>query len=80
MIASLVNENFKNYHFKESIEGNDINVDYILRPGPATSRNAIAILKYLGYPKMIYENADERVAEYELSGSFYWFKSKNLVY
>ena len=70
-LTSLVNENFKNYHFKESIEGNDINFDYILRPGPATSRNAIAILKYLGYPKMIYENADERVAEYELSGSFY---------
>ena len=69
-LTSLVNENFHNYHFKEAIEENDIIFDYILRDGPATSRNAIAILKYLGYPKLIYENANKRVEEYELQGSF----------
>lgn len=63
-LTSIVNDNFHNYHFKEDIEEHDITFDYILRRGPATSRNAIAILRYLGYPKLIYENADKTVEEY----------------
>ncbi|MGO1468818.1 MAG: MutS-related protein [Tissierella sp.] len=70
-LTTMVNKSFHNYHFKESIEENDITFDYLLRHGPATSRNAIAILRYLGYPKMIYEKADKRVEEYEEKGSFY---------
>lgn len=69
-LTSIVSNNFNNYHFKESIEDIDISFDYILRQGPATSRNAIAILRYLGYPRIIYENADQSVEEYELKGSF----------
>ena len=69
-LTSIVSESFDNYHFKESIEENDISFDYLLRRGPATTRNALAILKYLGYPKIIYENANKGVEEYELKGSF----------
>lgn len=65
-LTSIVNDKFNNYHFRETIEENDIKFDYILRHGPATSRNAIAILKYLGYPKEIYENSNNRVEEYEI--------------
>ena len=64
-LTSIVNKSFHNYHFKESIEEHDITFDYILREGPATSRNAIAILRYLGYPKIIYENADKTVEDYQ---------------
>lgn len=64
-LTTLVSERFNNYHFKESIEANDINFDYLLRRGPATTRNAIAILKYLGYPKTIYENASKMAKVYE---------------
>lgn len=63
-LTNIVNKGFHNYHFKESIQENDITFDYLLRHGPATSRNAIAILRYLGYPKLIYENADKTVKEY----------------
>lgn len=63
-LTNIVNDNFHNYHFKEDTKEHDITFDYILRHGPATSRNAIAILKYLGYPKLIYENADKTVEEY----------------
>lgn len=56
-LTNLVNERYNNYHFKEIIEKNDIRFDYILREGPCTTRNAIAILKHLGYPAEIYEKA-----------------------
>lgn len=65
-LTTMVNDRFNNYHFQEDIKENDIEFDYVLRKGPATSRNAIAILRYLGYPKEIYENADKRVEKYEL--------------
>ncbi len=63
-LTSLVNDKYKNYHFNESIENDDIIFDYILHKGPCTSRNAIAILKYLGYPKELYENASRGAERY----------------
>ena len=42
--------------------------DYILRHGPCTTRNAIAILKYLGYPEEIYEKTMESAESY-MAGS-----------
>lgn len=56
-LTSLVNDRYDNYHFRETIEENDIKFDYILREGPCTTRNAIAILRYLGYPEELYEKA-----------------------
>jgi DNA mismatch repair ATPase MutS len=38
------------YHFSGSVDENGLKFDYLLKPGIATSRNAIALLKYLGYP------------------------------
>lgn len=64
-LTTMVNDRYDNYHFQEDIKENDIEFDYVLRKGPATSRNAIAILRYLGYPKEIHENANRRVEIYE---------------
>ena len=56
--TNLVNKRYKNYHFKEIIEKNGYKFfDYILRQGPCTTRNAIAILKHLGYPVEIHEKS-----------------------
>lgn len=60
-LTNLVNDKFKNYHFKETIEDRDIKFDYQLREGPSTTRNAIAILKYLDYPGEICKNAEANV-------------------
>lgn len=56
-LTTLVNDKYDNYHFIETIRDKDMIFDYILRNGPCNSRNAIAILEYLDYPKEIYENA-----------------------
>jgi DNA mismatch repair ATPase MutS len=46
------------YHFASTVDENGLKFDYLLRPGIATTRNAIALLKYLGYPKEITEKAE----------------------
>lgn len=63
-LTNLVSERYNNYHFRETIEENDIKFDYILREGPCTTRNAIAILKHLGYPVEIYEKSMAEAKRY----------------
>jgi DNA mismatch repair ATPase MutS len=46
------------YHFTSNVDENGLKFDYLLRPGIATTRNAIALLKYLGYPKEITDKAE----------------------
>lgn len=63
-LTNMVDNSYNNYHFKETIDENDILFDYILRNGPCTSRNGIAILKYLGYPKELHEQAAKKAELY----------------
>ena len=48
---------YANYHFQEALSGGGLTFDYMLRPGPSTTRNAIALLKHVGYPERIIEEA-----------------------
>lgn len=45
------------YHFTDNVDETGLRFDYLLKPGIATTRNAIALLKYLGYPGEITENS-----------------------
>lgn len=58
-LTILLKDLYKNKHFEEKIEDGDIKFDYLLREGPATSRNAIQILENLNYPRLIIEEARE---------------------
>lgn len=63
-LTSLVEAKYRNYHFQEIIAEHDIRFDYILHKGACTSRNGIAILKYLGYPTEIHEKASIQAQNY----------------
>lgn len=56
-LTILLKDLYKNMHFEERIEDGDIKFDYLLKEGPATSRNAIAILDNLNYPREIISEA-----------------------
>ncbi len=47
------------YHFSGKASENGLTFDYLLKPGVATTKNAIALLRYLGYPKEITDGATE---------------------
>ncbi|HHX73277.1 MAG TPA: DNA mismatch repair protein MutS, partial [Firmicutes bacterium] len=48
------------YHFSERVGALGLEFDYKLHKGIATSRNAIRVLEYLGYPETIVKRAWEK--------------------
>jgi len=50
------------YHFSDDVDDKGLHFDYHIRPGKATTTNAIRLLDYLGYPKEIVENARGKAA------------------
>ena len=57
-LARLLKDTYKNYHFEEVIEGEDVKFSYLLCEGKATSRNAIKLLKVLGYDDALVKDAE----------------------
>ncbi len=50
-------DHFRMFHFREFVEEGEMRFDYKLRTGPASTRNAIAVLELSGYPDSIVKNA-----------------------
>lgn len=63
-LTYILDRYFKNYHFEEQVEDDDITFDYRLKDGRATSRNAIRLLKLMGYSEDIIESASKMANEY----------------
>ena len=69
-LTRLLEETYDNYHFEERIEENDIFFPYQLVEGPAVSRNAIALLKMLGYDEKIIVEAEAMAERFLESGQW----------
>lgn len=69
-LTRLLEKEYDNYHFEERIEENDIFFPYKLMKGPAVSRNAIALLKMLGYDEKITAEAEDRAVRFLESGQW----------
>lgn len=67
-LTRLLEKEYDNYHFEERIAENDIFFPYKLMEGPAVSRNAIALLKMLGYDEKITEEAEKKAVRFLESG------------
>ena len=68
-LCSLLKD-FTLFHFTETVGDEEMLFDYRLRPGPATSRNAINLLKLMGFSDSIVDGAHERAEHYLESGSW----------
>lgn len=71
-LAELLDEYYDNYHFEETIEGDDILFEYKMVPGMATSRNAIKLLEIVGYDIEITNKANNMALGYEEDGTYKW--------
>lgn len=69
-LTRLLVSEYDNYHFEEKIEEEDIYFPYLLLKGPATSRNAIALLKMLGYDERIIQEAEAMAERFLESGNW----------
>ncbi len=59
-LTHLLEETYENYHFEEQVVNDDVLFNYQLNSGRATSRNAIQLLKVMGYDDSIIEKARAR--------------------
>ena len=73
-LTALLQNQFDNYHFEEKIQDGDVLFNYELQEGKATSRNAIQLLRVMGYDSKIVESATERAAFFLKTGA--WTKGE----
>jgi len=53
------------YYFREDVDENGLKFDYLIKKGVSPTRNAIRILKYIGYPDDIINKAEDRISNNE---------------
>lgn len=63
-LTNILDNAYRNYHFRENITENEISFDYTLYEGPSQTRNAIALLNYLNFDKKIVDTAKELVENF----------------
>jgi hypothetical protein len=57
-------------HFEETVSDTEIHFDYKLKPGPAETRNAIHLLKLMGFDDDIVSAAHSRADHYVKTGKW----------
>jgi len=60
-ITERIGCGYSNFHFEEKVGDDGLVFNYKLLPGSSTTRNAIQLLRYVGYPPEIIEAAERRV-------------------
>lgn len=60
-LTRLVAGAYVNYHFQEEIGERGLIFNYQLREGPSETRNAIKLLRHVGYPEEITGAAEQRI-------------------
>ena len=69
-LTNILENHFDSYHFKEDFIDNNICFDYKLYKGRSQTRNAIKLLKVMGFDQEIVESAEKLSRKYEFTGSW----------
>lgn len=69
-LTRTLEKDYDNYHFEETMKGQDVIFSYELKEGRATSCNAICLLENLGYDKCLIEKARIMVDKFEEQGEW----------
>ncbi len=67
-LTRLLQDSWDNAHFAERVDDSGVSFDYLLHPGPTQTRNAILLLKQMGYDEGIVRRAMDSVAAFENTG------------
>jgi DNA mismatch repair ATPase MutS len=62
-ITEMVKDSYSFYYFSEDIGDEGLKFDYKIKPGISKNRNAVKLMKYLGYPEEIIQRTMNRVAD-----------------
>ncbi len=67
-LTYILEDKYRNLHFEESVSEGDVRFDYTVREGRADTRNAILLMKELGFDGAVVDAANEKVRYYESTG------------
>lgn len=62
-ITEMVRGTYKYYYFSEDIGQEGLKFDFTIKEGVSKNRNAVKLMKYLGYPEEIVDKTTKRIAE-----------------
>jgi hypothetical protein len=60
-LTEIVDKSYECYYFTEDVGKDGLQFDYLIRKGVSPTRNAIKLLKFLGYPDNIIDNTYKRI-------------------
>lgn len=60
-ITEMINKSYKFFYFSEDISQEGLKFDFTIKEGVSKNRNAVKLMKYLGYPDVIIKRTTERV-------------------
>lgn len=69
-LTSILVHYFDNYHFQEHFTENEIVFDYKIYPGKSNTRNAIKLLKFIGYRDAIVNSAEKNAETFTINGKW----------
>ncbi len=69
-LTHILEDCYANYHFQEEVKNDDVLFNFILYKGRATSRNAIKLLKMIGYDENIVKNAENKASDFMKNGAW----------
>lgn len=69
-LTHLLEKQYDNYHFEEDVKDGDVLFSYHLRDGRAQSRNAIKLLKVIGFSDEITNLAEDRAQRFLRTGQW----------
>lgn len=64
-LTMILENNFENKHFEETVSNNEISFDYQLKEGRSSTRNAIKLLGLMGFDESVVQRANEAVSLFE---------------
>lgn len=67
-LTELLAGDYDNYHFNEEIKDNDVLFNYLIKPGKATSKNAIRLLSIMGFSEDIVSKAQSMAEDFTENG------------
>lgn len=69
-LTYLLENTFANYHFEEQVRDKDVTFDFLMHEGRAVSRNAIKLLRMLGYPDEVIDHAEQTAEKFLQTGKW----------
>ncbi len=69
-LTDLLNDLYDNYHFDEDVVDDDVLFNYRIKPGKATSKNAIKLLSIMGFSKGIVDKAKAMADDFVSNGKW----------